>query len=544
MQVKSEVINGLAATVTRTSKYPIPWTGKKEERPKDYFEQMQTSIKYKENKQNVEIIIPSVQTEQENRTRKLRVRVNGKEYPFNKAAIATLDMSLTFDLPEMEKLLALVNNSVSLNVDYSVLRASLPFFYIQDAEYQVPEDKAKVIGTHDGQLLKTHGDIEQLALPYINAMKYHPNIRRELYFPVATLGDPHHWNVGILTIDEHDNPTLTYLESSAPPVDETYLNYYKHDVLPGINKALRRNGYKTIDEQDIILDASKQFSLRGCGIAAALNIQNLLNGILKLNEKDQPPSTDKRISIEEDAVRRVQLAMRLTKHDDYLAQWRDAFPEYHQQVSEETHYKHEGVLRELTTHPRFLKQKAKEVFPDIDPHERLKIDLELYERKFDTLLEQLKEQLKDIRDELSEKNTKTKGKYEAVASDVNTLFETLEREMGEFFANPSASKYLDCHKKCTKVIENAEHESANHRGWHKVNPILRGFAGVLVGLSGIGILIVANKSKNGYFQTFFAKPPTETFKKIQAFKMQFEADKKAFEEDEKELSEEAKKLDR
>ncbi|KTC68099.1 coiled-coil protein [Legionella birminghamensis] len=531
MYTKKEVINGLPATITKTSIYPIPWTGNKTDRPKDYFEQIETRIQYKENERDIEIIIPKVSTAAENRTRKLSVKVDGKDYPFNKEGAAVLDMAQTFDLPEMDKLLGLVNTSVAPPENDSTLRASLPFFYIPDANYELPEEKARLIGSGDGELLRTHGDIEKLVLPYLNAMKYHPGQRKEVYIPVVTLGIPHHWNVCILTIDEANKPSLTYLESTANPTSELYLNFYKHNILPGVNHALKKNGYETIDENDIIIDASKQFSQDGCGIAASLNIQNLLNGSLKVNGTSAGPTEDKRITMEEDAVRRVQLGIKLTRHGEFIAQWRDAFPE-HQEMNDATRYKQEGVLRELTTHPLILKQKAKETFPDVAADAKLEIDLEIYRKNFDSLL--LK--LKDTRDLLLARAEKN-DKYKPVASQISALCTVLEDEMGDFFKNPSAEKFQESHTLCNKAIQAAEKESAHHRGWHTVHPIVRGIAGVLAAISIIPALIVSFKSDNGYRKTFFDEPQTATSRKFQVFKTAFEEMKQDFETSENEVSE-------
>jgi hypothetical protein len=353
-------VNNVMAKIVQKSKYPIPWNGSKNDRPGDYFEQIETQIYYIEHENKVEISIPAVEKSEENRRRKIKVRVNGQEYPFNSAGLAILDMSQTFDLPEMQKLVTLAAHAQKSPNDNSVMRACLPFYYTKMANYRLPAEKRQYVD-NNGDLLKTHGNIKQLVAPYIKAMTAHSGKIRELYIPVATLGNPHHWNVCILTINEQNLPSLTYLESSPAALgDFVYLNFYKKYIVPKINSILKQNGYKIIDSDDLILYASKQFSLRGCGIAASINIENLVNGRLKI-KKDSSHSYPA-LTLEEDAVRRVQLALQARQHNMYISQWR-TFCSEHEHISPKIHAKQEAVLRELTTHPRCLKRKALEVFP-------------------------------------------------------------------------------------------------------------------------------------------------------------------------------------
>jgi hypothetical protein len=69
-----------------------------------------------------------------------------------------------------------------------------------------------------------------------------------------------------------------------------------------------------------------------------------------------------------------------------------------------------------------------------------------------------------------------------------------------------------------------------HRGWHQIDPILRGILGILASLTILPALIVELKSKNGFAQTFFAKPDTNTSQQITSFKTNYGAQKSKIDE--------------
>lgn len=167
--------------------------------------------------------------------------------------------------------------------------------------------------------------------------------------------------------------------------------------------------------------------------------------------------------------------------------------------------------------PPFAYTKQKDITSALGDKEKPKINLEPYEIKFKYLLEQLKEN-----GDLLAQKAQTNSRYWAVALSVEDLYETLEKEMGTFFATPSATTFQECQKKCEAIIIATANESAQHRGWHKIDPIIRGITGVLAALTLVPALIVAATSTHGYFQTFFAKPATATSEKINPLTTQFE----------------------
>lgn len=92
-----------------------------------------------------------------------------------------------------------------------------------------------------------------------------------------------------------------------------------------------------------------------------------------------------------------------------------------------------------------------------------------------------------------------------------------------FFSSPTPEifKYFTQQTKC--AISEAEKSFSEHRGvWHKLHPILRGILGVLATLSLIPALIVAVGTKQGYVNTFFATPKTETMQQFESVKKKYE----------------------
>jgi len=149
--------------------------------------------------------------------------------------------------------------------------------------------------------------------------------------------------------------------------------------------------------------------------------------------------------------------------------------------------------------------------------EKLKADVKQYETQFNTLMLELG----IIRDALIE-TAQTDGQYKTVASSVNYLYQTLNEQTSAFFTKPSGSKYLSTQVHCKAAMDTAAKESATHRGWHGVDPIIRGILGVLAAIAVIPALVVEMNSKHGFAQTFFTTPETETSKKLAAFKLKFD----------------------
>lgn len=144
--------------------------------------------------------------------------------------------------------------------------------------------------------------------------------QKAFIFPIAREGLPHHWEICVLNIDEKNQPSLTIVETSwhrnisAKWFQTNISDIYLHDILSLINPILTSQQYPPITSEQVFFHAYKQFSLRGCGIATSIHIQNILNGTLPNMGKpikhfdEIKEQSYANISIEEDAMRRVQLA--------------------------------------------------------------------------------------------------------------------------------------------------------------------------------------------------------------------------------------------
>ena len=132
---------------------------------------------------------------------------------------------------------------------------------------------------------------------------------------------------------------------------------------------------------------------------------------------------------------------------------------------------------------------------------------------------QLLNQLNLIHIDLA-KRAKAEVAYPKITQDVERLKKALEGQK-VFFDKPSAERFKQFKSQCQHALNTVEKEAKNHRGWHKIDPVIRGFLGVLAALSVIGAIIVAATSKHGYSQTFFGKPETETSQKVTLFKQKY-----------------------
>ena len=127
-----------------------------------------------------------------------------------------------------------------------------------------------------------------------------------------------------------------------------------------------------------------------------------------------------------------------------------------------------------------------------------------------------------IRRDILNHKAQTNNDYKEVAKSVDKLCQTLHK----------------CHDICKQAIENAHENSKHHRGWYKVDLIVRRIVGVLATIAVIPAIAVAISSKGGYAKTFFTKekPETRTANKITEFKQKFEDHKKQFIEKDNALS--------
>ncbi|MDX2345749.1 MAG: hypothetical protein QNK11_02595 [Legionella sp.] len=381
----TETINNTPVTIQKTSQYEIPWTKDKSERPKDYFLQMTTKIIYEKNGQDFIITIPPVENEEVNRKRIITASMNGEEFEFNSGGKDTLNMAQTFDIPEMEKLIALATKNYANHQ-----KACCPFIYMDAVNYEAPYDYNTMGLDKDAGLEETHGDIQKLLLPYIRAMAAEENKShlQELYIPIVMPGKPHHWVVCVLKIDDNGQLNMAFLDSTPKAIDACSKRF-NEQILPEINQVLTFCDYPAIKEDEVIYNISKQFSQKGCGIAASATIQKLMaqtegsidRKLLERHAEAPPPSG---LSMEEDAIRRVELAVALTKNEKIINNI------YKQELKELTALDKKSplpkgqtrtlnedplrfktlkaqLLRELKTDARTLTKAAKEAFQPKNP---------------------------------------------------------------------------------------------------------------------------------------------------------------------------------
>lgn len=110
------------------------------------------------------------------------------------------------------------------------------------------------------------------------------------------------------------------------------------------------------------------------------------------------------------------------------------------------------------------------------------------------------------------KAVKAPGRYKTLNTQIGFLVSDLKTFGDNFFDKPvTAKSFNDFKKAVTSVLAKAEQECKNHRGWHKLHPIIKGFVGLLATISGFPALYVYAKSGwQGYVNTFFKTPDTAT----------------------------------
>ncbi|KTD50944.1 hypothetical protein [Legionella quateirensis] len=148
------------------------------------------------------------------------------------------------------------------------------------------------------------------------------------------------------------------------------------------------------------------------------------------------------------------------------------------------------------------------------------VDLQI---KFNDLLATLQIKTKELIAKGTEDNTLFDPRYVKIGKAAATLNQELEKAGNQFFANPTATNFPLFKQACNAAIKTAAVEFKNNRSswsikaWNEINPILRGILGIVALLTFIPALIVAMKSRHGYFNTFFSKLQTDSFEQLQSF---------------------------
>ncbi|HBD9375802.1 TPA: hypothetical protein KLD42_002709, partial [Legionella pneumophila] len=359
-------VGGIDTEITTLSYYPIPWDSSSE-RPLDYYEkQSKTITYYKDNVdldnnpvcKRIEIEIPTVE-EGENRHRTIKVKVDGKPITFQDKSI--LDMDETFNIRDVNLLIHMVLNNFHSKSNSTRLQTITPFIHLPgtagDKDYKFNQ--------------KNNGDISKILLPYVQEMcsLNNSSVVRELLIPVATKGGLHHWNLCMLSIDEINIPALYYIESENLLVAFDYYTYmyymedYKRHILPQVNELLAKFHYPAVDKVNFC--QAKQFSQEGCGIAMGLNMQKILEENYpqvichsSTQRKEVPSRAEigrlsSNVSIEEDALMRVELAFKIQARASIIAE---------RALDAKMVEKKSLVCSEILSDSRSLNVKAKEAF--------------------------------------------------------------------------------------------------------------------------------------------------------------------------------------
>jgi hypothetical protein len=128
---------------------------------------------------------------------------------------------------------------------------------------------------------------------------------------------------------------------------------------------------------------------------------------------------------------------------------------------------------------------------------------------FDKLLVQLNQ----IKINLTKKERHNHN-YRLVIGSVITLYTTLaEKRKMLTDSSFTADDFQTFRNQCITAIGECKMQASRHRGWHRVDPIIRAFLGVLAALTVIPALIM--ETTCGYRHAFFQTPKTKTLQAIE-----------------------------
>lgn len=128
--------------------------------------------------------------------------------------------------------------------------------------------------------------------------------------------------------------------------------------------------------------------------------------------------------------------------------------------------------------------------------------------------------LKTKTNEIIEKSS-TDSEYENAKLAAIILNNALDDARSDYFKSRLSDPKV-FYKACNLAIKNAELEFKTHRGWHQLNPIFRGFLGILSTITVVPALIVSSVTKHGYLGTFFKTPRTDSSEKLAQFQKDLE----------------------
>lgn len=145
--------------------------------------------------------------------------------------------------------------------------------------------------------------------------------------------------------------------------------------------------------------------------------------------------------------------------------------------------------------------------PDFKTTVPINLDAQMF--KFFDFVEQFNAIAKKLNNRQKENSN-----YEKVAHVACNVVKNLEGA-AIFFKNPTSESFAEFKEFCKANINQANNEFIHHRElWHTIHPILKGLLGVLAALTIIPALLVDAMAKEGYVDTFFKTPQTQSSKEL------------------------------
>jgi hypothetical protein len=504
---QQRVINQYSTHITQTSVYPIPWSDPKVSRPNDYYAQIRTEIIYVRHGKTIRILIPAVQDEDDNRSRRLQVWVDENRPAFSSVIVSSvLNMHETFPVWEMDRLMRLAGFPHSyIDLEEETLRYVSPFFISPGVNYEPGDDMRD-----KNLMVKTHGEFKKLVTPFIKEMqqKNYSGLKRELYLPVCNIGEPHHWNMVLLAIDADNQFSLTYFDSFKGPFPGWLRGAFFKNILQEINEILITEGCKPIEKEAVKYSCLQQFSWRGCGIAIALLFERLLcrrntlpEGLLLNPSPIQCPHVD----IIEDALTRVELAFAMHKQDSIAAQTNSSYAR-----------NLKAVVREFHTIPHTLTKQVQD-----KPLISSKKGWHLWQKKMQISLDRLQNSVA----ELVKKSDPDQDEFNVYYQPLSEVAKDLQMRIAEAemvlsrdtcpsYGQMQALRY-DCERSINKALPLfALH---NNNAWFQIAPIWRALLGFLATITIVPALLVACFAPYGYQGSFFTTPPVLSESALEEF---------------------------
>lgn len=145
--------------------------------------------------------------------------------------------------------------------------------------------------------------------------------------------------------------------------------------------------------------------------------------------------------------------------------------------------------------------------------------LKIAKTRIDGLLAELKIKTDELIAKGTVENKVYDKKYIEAAHSARQLYQALNEAQTTFFAQqPTKKHFIAFTKAISHAIDTAKPELSKHRDtWHELNPILKGFLGVIA-LLFLGIpALIASRTAQGYVGTFFSTGPTDSEEQLDVF---------------------------